>query len=441
MRLSKFYLFTEKENPSDAFIQSHKLMIKAGMIRQGSAGIYNWLPLGLICLKKIENIIRKMHIENNIIELLMPTIQSAEIWEKSGRYQDYGQEMLKFSDRNNANLLYGPTNEEQITDIIAKDLKSYKNFPKILYHIQWKFRDELRPRFGVMRGREFLMKDAYSFDIDFNSAYLSYCKIFILYLKIFKSLGLRVLPYKADTGPIGGNLSHEFVLESSTGESDIFFDKRAYDVHYDTDLCDIEEITKIVENYNQYYSCTLEKHNEISFQKKVAKEFQVKSKGIEVGHIFYFGTKYSEKLNAKFIDKAGKSNYAHSGSYGIGISRLVGAIIESNHDVKGIKWPKQVAPFQILLINVNNDKSSSTEFCENFYNELNGQFEILYDDTNERIGHKLSNADLIGIPIQIIVGERNLMHNNVELRYRNTGEASIVNKEKIKKILEEYYEF
>ncbi len=441
MKLSNFYLFTSKEKPSDAYIESHKLMIRAGMIRQASAGIYNWLPFGLLALKKIEDIIRKSHFENNINELLMPTIQSADIWKKSGRYEDYGQEMLKFLDRNNSELLYGPTNEEQITDIILKDLKSYKNFPKVLYHFQWKFRDELRPRFGVMRGREFLMKDAYSFDVNYENAYLAYAKMFVLYMKIFKSLGLKVLPFNAETGPIGGTLSHEFVVESKTGESEIFFDKRAYNINYETDLSDKKKLKTILENYGNFYCCTLDKHKKEKFEELVEKKHQIKTRGIEVGHIFYFGTKYSEKLNAKFLDKNGNTKLIHSGSYGIGVSRLVGAIIEANHDSKGIKWPKEVAPFQILLINVNVNNKISTEFCENFYYKNNKFINILYDDKDDRIGHKLYNADLIGIPIQVIVGERNLLNDNIEIKVRDTNKAYVINKEQLKKFIKEFYEF
>ena len=441
MKLSNFYLFTSKENPSDAHIESHKLMIRAGMIRQASAGIYNWLPFGLLALKKIENIIRKSHFENNINELLMPTIQSADIWKKSGRYEDYGQEMLKFLDRNNSELLYGPTNEEQITDIILKDLKSYKNFPKVLYHFQWKFRDELRPRFGVMRGREFLMKDAYSFDVNYEDAYLAYAKMFVLYMNIFKSLGLKVLPFNAETGPIGGTLSHEFVVESKTGESEIFFDKRAYDIIYETELSDEKKLKAILENYGNFYCCTLEKHKKEKFEKLVEKKHQIKTRGIEVGHIFYFGTKYSEKLNAKFLDKKGNTKLIHSGSYGIGVSRLVGAIIEANHDSKGIKWPKEVAPYQVLLINVNVNNRISTEFCENFYYKNNKFINILYDDKDDRIGHKLYNADLLGIPIQVIVGERNLLNDNIEIKVRDTNKAYVINKEQLKKFIKEFYEF
>ncbi len=440
MRLSNFYLFTIKEDPNDAYIASHRLMVRTGMIRQSSAGIYNWLPLGLLVLEKVKKKIREMHIECNINELLMPTIQSAELWKKSGRYEDYGKEMLKISDRNKAELLYGPTNEEQMTDIISKDLKSYKNIPKILYHFQWKFRDELRPRFGVMRGREFLMKDAYSFDSNYDNAYLSYCKMFVLYLNIFKSLGLKVLPYRADTGPIGGTLSHEFILESFTGESEIFFDKRAYDIKYNIDLDVPSEVTNVMKKFNDCYSCTLEKHNHEYFNKNIDSKYQVKSKGIEIGHIFYFGTKYSEKLNAQFIDKEGKNQYFHCGSYGIGISRLIGAIIEINNDDKGIKWPKEITPFHMILLNVNSKSTISTEFCEKFYKDNYKNIEILYDDKNDRIGHKLSNADLIGVPLQIIAGERNLVDDNVEIIERSSGKSHIVNKNQIIKFIQDFYE-
>ena len=290
-----------------------------------------------------------------------------------------------------------------------------------------------------MRGREFLMKDAYSFDLDYESAHLSYCKMFITYLKIFHSLGLKVLPFKAETGPIGGTLSHEFVLESTTGESEIFFDKRAYDIDYNIDISNKEDLTKVIEEYNSYYSCTLEKHNQRQFDENVTKTQQVKSKGIEVGHIFYFGDKYSSKLNAKYLDKEGKARLIHSGSYGIGVSRLVGAIIEANNDEKGIKWPKECTPYQVMLINVDNKNTISTEFCESFYKDDSINKQILYDDKDDRIGHKLANADLIGIPIQIVVGERNLINENIEIRERISGKTHIINKGQIIKFLERFY--
>ncbi len=442
MKLSQFYLYTIKENPSDAFLASHKLMVRTGMIRQACSGIYNWLPFGLIVLKNIESIIKNYHFKFGIHEVLMPTIQSAELWKKSKRYHDYGKEMLKFKDRNNNELLYGPTNEEQITDIISKDLKSYKDFPKILYHTQWKFRDEVRPRFGVMRCREFLMKDAYSFDVDYDAAYFSYCKMFILYLQIFKALGLKeVLPYRADTGPIGGDLSHEFILKSTTGESNVFYDSRALDINFsDIDPDNKKNILEVVNEFNNIYSCTSEKHSQKEFQIVVEDKFKTESKGIEIGHIFYFGTKYSEYLNANFLDQNSNSVKVHSGSYGIGVSRLVAAIIEANHDEKGIIWPVEVAPFKIGLINVRHDNNISREFCEKFYNKYNKKLNILYDDSNGRLGGKLNNMDLLGLPIQVIIGEKNLNMGNAEVKDRKTGETQLISTDLVLNYLGNKYE-
>ena len=441
MRTSKFYLFPIKEDPNDAFLVSHKLMLRSCMIRQSATGIYTWLPFGLLVLKKIESIIRSLHSQFNVQELLMPTIQSADLWKKSERYSDYGKEMLRIIDRNKAELLYGPTNEELITDIVSKDLKSYKDFPKILYHIQWKFRDEVRPRFGVMRCREFLMKDAYSFDINYESAYLSYCKMFLLYLKIFKKLGIKALPFEAETGPIGGSLSHEFILETPNGESEIFYDNSIYDINIESvDYNDLNAIKKLVLDYSKYYSRTIEKHNEKLFKKSTIADNAKKSKGIEVGHIFYFGTKYSEKLNSIFLDDKGKSNHIYSGSYGIGVSRLVAAIIESSNDEKGIVWPIQVAPFKIGLINVRKGDNLPTEFSENFYNLFNKKYNIIYEDRDIRLGQKLSIFDLIGIPVQLIVGEKNIINNNIEIKDRKTGKVNIVSKDQIEFFLKKEYE-
>ena len=441
MRISNFYLFTLKEEPSDAFITSHKLMVRSGMIRQVASGIYTWLPLGLIVLDKIKNIVRDMHIEYNINELLMPTIQPANIWIKSGRYDDYGKEMLKFKDRSDIDLLYGPTNEEMITDVIAKDLKSYKDFPKSLFHVQWKFRDELRPRFGVMRCREFLMKDAYSFDTSYNSAYLSYCKMFVLYMKIFKALGVRVLPVKADSGPIGGSLSHEFIIESDEGESDIFFDNKIWGESFDSiNINNKNDVVNYVKSVSEFYSCTSEEHDEVKFNKTISVNDRKKSKGIEVGHIFYFGTKYSEYLNANYVDETGAKKLIHSGSYGIGISRLVGAIIQANYDEFGIVWPKEVAPYQLGLINVRHDNENSKNFCDSFYKSYSKKYNILYDDTTARPGEKFKKMDLLGLPVQLIVGEKNLVNNKLEIKNRKTGEIDIIDLELVNKHLKEKYE-
>ncbi len=441
MRTSQFYLFPLKEDPNDAHLVSHKLMLRSNMIRQSASGIYTWMPLGLMVLKKIENIIREFHSDFLVQELLMPTIQSADLWKKSDRYSDYGKEMLRIVDRNNSELLYGPTNEELITDIVSKDLNSYKDFPKTLYHIQWKFRDELRPRFGVMRCREFLMKDAYSFDTCYENSYKSYCKMFLLYLKIFKELGIKVLPFQADTGPIGGSLSHEFILETNNGESKIFYDKCINQININNiEPHDNKKIKDIVSRFSNYYSRTSDKHSEKKFNEEVTIENQKTSKGIEVGHIFYFGTKYSEKLNSKFLNEKGSSNFIFSGSYGIGVSRLVAAIIESSHDENGIIWPAKVAPFNLGLINVRKEINLSTEFCENFYNGSKNKHNIIYEDRDIRLGEKFSILDLIGIPVQLIVGEKNLKQNNVEIKDRKSGKTEIINKDNIDNFLKEKYE-
>ncbi len=440
MRLSKYYLFTVKDDPSDAHLTSHKLMLRSGMIRQATSGIYSWLPIGVKVLKKIENIIRKMHSEYNVHELLMPTIQSSDLWKKSGRYENYGKEMLRFRDRHDNELLYGPTNEELITNIISKDLKSYKDFPQLLYHIQWKFRDEVRPRFGVMRCREFLMKDAYSFDTDYRSALYTYCKFFILYLDIFNELGIQVLPVVADTGPIGGTLSHEFILETNAGESDIYFDKRIYELNKkNLNIYNQNDVIKFVDQVNKIYSVTSDKYDEQQFDEKVPKKFQRISKGIEVGHIFYFGDKYSDKLNAKFLNKEGKSCKIFSGSYGIGVSRLVAAIIEARNDKKGIVWPLKVSPFKLAILNLQPENNLTKEYCENLYND-NQITDVLYDDRNVRAGDKFNTIDLIGIPYQIIVGIKNLEDERVEIKCRKNGTITMVNKNQVISYIKKNYE-
>ena len=442
MRLSKYYSFTLRENPNEAYLSSHKLMLRAGMIRQATSGIYTWLPLGLKVLNKIRDLIRIAHIENDIHEMLMPTIQPSDIWKKSGRFNDYGKEMLKISDRNDNVLLYGPTNEEMITDLISNDLKSYKDLPKLLFHTQWKFRDEIRPRFGVMRCREFLMKDAYSFDLDYESSYFSYCKMFVLYMKIFKLLGIRVIPVKADSGPIGGALSHEFILKVPNGETSFFCDKNIVDKDCSNiDLNNKESVIKVSEDIFNLYSTTIEKHDEALFNSKVSQENQINSYGIEVGHIFYFGTKYSQAFNAKYISSNGDKKLIHSGSYGIGVSRLVAAIIEANNDEKGIVWPKQVSPYHLGLINVRNDNNLSKDFSEKFYKKFNHKFEIIYDDREVRVGEKFNDMDLIGIPLQIIIGEKNLSNSNIEVKHRNTGRLELVSLDNIKSYVEKHCEF
>ena len=352
MLLSKLFIPITKDLPSDAKIKSHQLMLRTGMIRQSSAGIYSWLPLGFKIMKKIEQIVRDE--QNNIgaQEMLMPTIQSADIWKESGRYEDYGQEMLRIKDRQNREMLYGPTNEELITDIFRSSVKSYKSLPQMLYHIQWKFRDEVRPRFGVMRCREFFMKDAYSFDIDETSAKKSYNKMFFSYLKTFERLGLKAIPMAADTGPIGGDLSHEFVILAETGESKIYADKKIFDVNLDKFKFDDDSLENMRKEYMSFYAVPDEKFNKSEFDKKVTKSNQITTKGIEVGHIFYFGDKYSKPLNCLVDSKEGKKNSVKMGSYGIGVSRIVAAAIEQNNDERGIKWPKSISPFDAMIVEI-----------------------------------------------------------------------------------------
>ena len=426
MKLSSYFLPVLKESPSEAEIVSHKLMLRAGMISQSSSGIYSWLPLGLKVLKKIENIVREEQNNAGVNEILMSTIQPADLWKESGRYEDYGKEMLRIQDRQKRNMLYGPTNEEQVTDIFRRSIKSYKELPQLLYHIQWKFRDELRPRFGVMRGREFLMKDAYSFDLDLENSERSYNKFFICYLKTFERLGLKAIPMAADTGPIGGDMSHEFVIISNTGESDIYFDKnilnqgeKISEINYEDDL------SALVQNFKNYYSASDEKFNQKEFDKNVKKELQMTSKGIEVGHIFSFGTKYSESMKANVLDSNGKEGPVYMGSYGIGISRLVGAIIEYSHDENGIVWPLEVAPFQIGLINVKSNDEKAKKIADEIYQSISSQnIDILYDDKSDNAGVKFSRMDLIGLPFQVIVGNKAISDNLVEVKNRKTGETS-----------------
>ena len=412
MKLSKYFLKPRKDIPSDATLISHKLMIKSSMIKQTTSGIYAWLPLGLKVLKKIENIIRKYHNYYQCQELLMPTIQSSNIWKKSERYNDYGPEMLKFLDRNNNELLYGPTNEELITEIFKEYINSYKNLPLNLYQIQWKFRDEIRPRYGVMRCREFLMKDNYSFDISKKDAQKSYDNMFKCYLEIFNEIGIKVLPVQADSGAIGGDLSHEFHLITKSGDTKILYDKKIGNI-------DSLDIKKSFNKLRNLYSVTSDKYKE-------KKDFNINdlitANGIEIGHIFYFGKKYSEKLNAYVLDQNGKKIYVEMGSYGIGLSRLVAAVIESSNDNKGIIWPKSISPFDIGLINLNSKNSTLVKISTDIYNFLEkNKKEVLFDDTNDRPGEKFANMDLIGIPYQIIVGEKSLKDGNIEIKNRKTN--------------------
>lgn len=412
MLLSKYFLPILKENPSEASIVSHRLMLRAGMVRQVNAGIYNWLPLGLRVLKKIENIIRQEMDKAGAIEILMPTLQPAELWQESGRYEDYGQEMLRIQDRHKRNLLYGPTNEEVVTDIFRNNVKTYRDLPINLYQIQWKFRDEIRPRFGVMRGREFLMKDAYSFDIDYQSAKKSYDNMYIAYLNTFKRMGLTAIPVRADNGAIGGELSHEFQILADTGESQLYYDS-AFEELIKKDTVDIAALRSL-------YAAADEKHNAATCPVP-AENLRVR-RGIEVGHIFHFGTKYTKAMQASINDKSGQEFYPEMGSYGIGVSRLVGAIIESCHDDAGIIWPESVAPFKVGLINLKGSDADCSRVCNDIYTKLNSHsIETLYDDTENSAGSKFASMDLIGLPWQVAVGPRGVKAGTVELKNRITG--------------------
>ena len=408
MLLSKIFLPLTKDLPSDAKIKSHQLMLRVGMIKQSSAGIYSWLPLGFKIMKKIENIVRQE--QNNIgaQEMLMPTIQSADIWKESGRYNDYGDEMLRIKDRQGREMLYGPTNEELITEIFRSSVKSYKSLPQMLYHIQWKFRDEVRPRFGIMRCREFYMKDSYSFDISDEEAKKSYNKIFYSYLKIFTKLGLKAIPMAADTGPIGGDLSHEFIILADTGESNVYADKKIFDI--DTDQYDFNEksLEKMRNDFSSFYAVTDEKYNKNNFDSNVKKGDQILAKGIEVGHIFYFGDKYSKPLNCLVDHQEGKKVPVKMGSYGIGVSRLVGALIEVNFQNDVMKWPKSVSPYDVVIIpNINKNNKLSIEIALKIYKELQRQkIDVLLDDVDENMSAKFKKHDLIGVPYQIIIGSK-----------------------------------
>ena len=433
MRLTNYFLPVLKESPNDAEIVSHQLMLRAGMISQSSSGIYSWLPLGLRVLKKIENIVRDEQDAAGVNEILMPTIQPADLWKESGRYEDYGKEMLRINDRQDREMLYGPTNEEQVTDIFRRSIKSYKELPQLLYHIQWKFRDELRPRFGVMRGREFLMKDAYSFDLDKQQSEISYNKFFVCYLKTFQRLELKAIPMTAETGPIGGDLSHEFIIISQTGESDIYFDSKLLEQENELQSINYsEDLSGLVNSYKSLYAVSDDKFNQDNFDNNVLKENQTRSKGIEVGHIFSFGTKYSETMKANVLNNDGKQATVFMGSYGIGISRLVGAIIESSNDDKGIIWPKSVSPYDIGLINLKQKDNDITAISNGVYEKLlSVGFDVLYDDKNDNPGVKFSRMDLIGLPFQVIVGNKSKNDSILEVKNRKTGDISEVSIENI----------
>ena len=409
MFFSKSFIPILKNNPSEAKIKSHQLMLRVGMIKQSSAGIYSWLPLGFKVMKKIEQIVREEQDRVGVQEILMPTIQSSEIWKESGRYEDYGEEMLRIKDRQNREMLYGPTNEELVTEIFRSSFKSYKSLPQLLYHIQWKFRDELRPRFGIMRCREFYMKDAYSFDLTDDDAIFSYNKFFLSYLKTFKRLNLSAIPMAADTGPIGGNLSHEFIILADTGESKIYTDKRIFDVDSSKTILDKESLDILRKQYEKFYSVTDEKFNKDEFEKSVAEEYRVNTKGIEVGHIFYFGDKYSKPMNAA-VDFNGKKEFVKMGSYGIGVSRLVGAIIEAKYNDKDgiMKWPMSVTPYDCAIIPMinKNDKSNLEKSIKVHEFLKSKNIETIIDDTDENISAKIKKFNLIGIPYQLIIGSK-----------------------------------
>ena len=410
MLISKSFIPILKNNPSEAKIKSHQLMLRVGMIKQSSAGIYSWLPLGFKVMKKIEQIVREEQNKIGAQEILMPTIQSSEIWKESGRYEDYGEEMLRIKDRQDREMLYGPTNEELVTDIFRSSLKSYKSLPQLLYHIQWKFRDEIRPRFGIMRCREFFMKDAYSFDINDEEAFFSYNKFFLSYLKTFKRLDLTAIPMAADTGPIGGNLSHEFIILAETGESKIFTDKRVFDLNSDGTKLEKKSLEDLRKKYEQFYSVTDEKFNKEEFEKQVLEQNRLITKGIEVGHIFYFGDKYSKPMGASVDLPGGKKDFVKMGSYGIGVSRLVGAIIEAKYDEKNevMKWPISVAPYDIAIIPMMNKNDNSILDKSNKISiELeNNGIETIIDDTDENLSSKIKKMNLIGAPYQIIIGKK-----------------------------------
>ena len=422
MRLSQYFLPLLKETPKEAQIASHRLMLRAGMIQQSSAGIYSWLPLGKKVLDKIADIVREEQNRAGALEIMMPTIQPAELWQESGRYDDYGAEMLRIKDRHDRDMLYGPTNEEQVTDIFRAHVRSYKALPLNLYHIQWKFRDEVRPRFGIMRGREFLMKDAYSFDSDAAGARAAYNRMFVSYLKTFARMGLTAIPMEADTGPIGGDMSHEFIILAETGESGVYFHKDWLDADLVTQVNYDEDLQPVVDRFTSLYARADEKHDPETCP--VAADELMSLRGIEVGHIFYFGEKYSAAMGASVTAPDGTNRPVHMGSYGIGVSRLVGGIIEASHDDRGIIWPRAVAPFDVAVVNLKAGDETCDSCAEDLYAKLQAAgADPLYDDRDDRPGAKLAAIDLIGIPWQIVVGPRGMANGVVEVKNRRTGEA------------------
>ena len=428
MRLSRFFMPTIKETPSEAQIVSHRLMLRAGMIRQSSAGIYSWLPLGLRVLRKIEQIVREEQDAIGAQEMLMPTIQPADLWRKSERYDAYGPEMLRITDRHDRDMLYGPTNEEQVTEIFADAAKSYRDLPKMLYHIQWKFRDEVRPRFGVMRGREFFMKDAYSFDLDFEGAKRSYNKQFVAYLKTFKRMGLTAIPMKADSGPIGGDMSHEFVILADTGESEVGCHRDLLENEW-LNTIDLEgDLQVVVDSFTDKYAAT-DDERDLEIEGSLGDDLVV-ARGIEVGHIFFFGTKYSKAFNAVVTGPGGDEITAEMGSYGIGVSRLVGGIIEASHDDDGIIWPESVAPFKVGLINLKVGDDECDKACEDLYRQLqDAGIEVLLDDRDARAGAKFADMDLIGLPWQVVIGPKAVEAGVVEFKNRASGDRQEISAE------------
>ena len=422
MRLSQYFLPLLKETPKEAQIASHRLMLRAGMIQQSSAGIYSWLPLGKKVLDKIADIVREEQNRAGALEIMMPTIQPAELWQESGRYDDYGAEMLRIKDRHDRDMLYGPTNEEQVTDIFRAHVRSYKALPLNLYHVQWKFRDEVRPRFGIMRGREFLMKDAYSFDSDAAGARAAYNRMFVSYLKTFARMGLTAIPMEADTGPIGGDMSHEFIILAETGESGVYFHNDWLDADLVSQVNYDEDLQSVVDRFTSLYARADEKHDPKTCP--VAADELMSLRGIEVGHIFYFGEKYSAAMGASVTAPDGTNRPVHMGSYGIGVSRLVGGIIEASHDDRGIIWPRAVAPFDVAVVNLKAGDETCDSCAEDLYAKLQAAgADPLYDDRDDRPGAKLAAIDLIGIPCQIVVGPRGMANGVVEVKNRRTGEA------------------
>ncbi len=424
MRLSRFFLPVLKETPAEAQIVSHRLMLRAGMIRQEAAGIYAWLPLGFRVLKKIEQIVREEMDRAGAVELLMPTLQLADLWRESGRYDAYGPEMLRIADRHGRELLYGPTNEEMITEIFRSYVRSYKDLPKNLYHIQWKFRDEQRPRFGVMRGREFLMKDAYSFDGDEAAARHSYNQMFVAYLRTFARMGLKAIPMRAETGPIGGDLSHEFIVLAETGESAVYCDRRVLDLPVPGEDVDYEaDLSPIIDRWTGLYAATEDVHEAARYERETKAKDRLQTRGIEVGQVFYFGDKYSKPMKALIAGPDGVERPAQMGSYGVGVSRLLGAIIEASHDDNGIIWPEAVAPFGVGIVNLRPGDTAVDAACAKAYAALTkAGREPLLDDTDERVGAKFAVMDLIGLPWQLVIGPKGLAEGQVELKRRATGE-------------------